>query len=297
METVTHINEVRTRVAAWRGQGERIALVPTMGNLHAGHAALVKEAQRIAARVVVSIFINPLQFGPNEDFGAYPRTMVDDQALLQRLGADLTFAPAVDEMYPRGQESAARVEVPKISDILCGQFRPGHFIGVATVVNQLFNIVQPDVALFGEKDFQQLAIIRRLVADLHLPLEIIGMPTLREPDGLAMSSRNRYLTTVERAAAPQLYALLQMARQEIELGKSYEDIMRTSFAKLTELGFKPDYFEIRDANTLASPTSKSTELVVLTAARLGRARLIDNIRVKKAAAENHPRFSQMNTDE
>ncbi|MBF0255331.1 MAG: pantoate--beta-alanine ligase, partial [Gammaproteobacteria bacterium] len=190
--------DLRGQIAQWRSQGQRIGFVPTMGNLHRGHLQLVRQAQERAERVVVSIFVNPLQFGANEDFASYPRTLEEDKALLQAEGVDLLFAPGVELIYPQGQQAHTQVHVPGISELLCGASRPGHFIGVATIVCKLFNLVQPDLALFGEKDFQQLLVIRRMVADLALPVEIIGIPTVREADGLAMSSRNRYLSPAGR---------------------------------------------------------------------------------------------------
>jgi len=282
MDTLTHTSEVRERIEAWRRAGERIAFVPTMGNLHAGHSSLVQAARERANRVVVSIFVNPLQFGPNEDFAAYPRTPEEDRRLLESLGVDLLFAPLAEEVYPRGMESTARVHVPGLEDILCGAFRPGHFMGVATVVAKLLNLVQPDLAVFGEKDYQQLMIIRRAVEDLCMPIQIVGVPTMREADGLAMSSRNRYLTNEQRAVAPRIFEALDAARREIEGGaRDYERIEREGLERLRSAGFRPDYFEIRDANTLDRPGEQSRDLVVLTAARIGRARLIDNVRARR----------------
>ena len=282
MQTVARPSELRALVAAWRRNGERIAFVPTMGNLHAGHGSLVGRASELADRVIVSIFVNPLQFGPNEDFAAYPRTPDEDRRVLESLQVDLLFAPEVADIYPRGQESTARVHVPMIEDILCGAFRPGHFMGVATVVTKLLNIVQPDVAVFGEKDYQQLLIIRRATLDLCMPIEIVGVPTTREPDGLAMSSRNRYLSAQERAAAPAIYAELERARAAIESGSNdFAMLARRGAEALQKAGFRPDYFEIRDAATLDEPSAESRELVVLTAARMGRARLIDNVRARR----------------
>ena len=283
MHSVARPSELRALVAAWRRNGERIAFVPTMGNLHAGHGSLVGRAAELAERVIVSIFVNPLQFGPNEDFAAYPCTPGDDRRVLDSLHVDLLFAPEVADIYPRGQESTARVHVPMLEDILCGAFRPGHFMGVATVVTKLLNIVQPDVAVFGEKDYQQLLIIRRAAIDLCMPVEIIGAPTTREPDGLAMSSRNRYLSAGERAVAPAIHTELERARVAIEAGeKDLAALERRGAEALRQAGFRPDYFEIRDAATLEEPSAQSRELVVLTAARIGRARLIDNVRAKKA---------------
>ena len=285
MQAVARPNELRAIVAEWRRAGERIAFVPTMGNLHAGHGSLVGRAAELAERVIVSIFVNPLQFGPNEDFAAYPRTPEEDRRVLEALHVDLLFAPEVDDIYPRGQESTARVHVPVIEDILCGAFRPGHFMGVATVVTKLLNIVQPDVAVFGEKDYQQLLIIRRAALDLCMPIEIVGVRTAREPDGLAMSSRNRYLSAEQRALAPAIYAELDRARVAIEAGdEDFAALERRGSEALRQAGFRPDYFEIRDAATLEAPGPQSRELVVLTAARIGRARLIDNVRARRSQA-------------
>jgi pantoate--beta-alanine ligase len=283
MQSVARPSELRAIVSAWRGAGERIAFVPTMGNLHAGHGSLVGRASELADRVIVSIFVNPLQFGPNEDFAAYPRTPDEDRRVLESLHVDLLFAPEVADIYPRGQESTARVHVPVIEDILCGAFRPGHFMGVATVVTKLLNIVQPDVAVFGEKDYQQLMIIRRAALDLCMPVEIVGVPTMREADGLAMSSRNRYLSARERAVAPTIHAELDRARSAIESGSTdFAAIAQRGSEALRQAGFRPDYFEIRDAATLQEPNAQSRDLVVLTAARIGRARLIDNVRAKRS---------------
>lgn len=283
MEILARPDELRDRVQQWRRKGERIALVPTMGNLHAGHGSLVARASTLAKHVIVSVFVNPLQFGPNEDFAAYPRTPEEDRRLLESLQVELLFKPDVADIYPRGQESSARVHVPGLEDILCGAFRPGHFMGVATVVTKLLNLVQPDLAVFGEKDYQQLMIIRRAVQDLCMPIEIVGVPTTREPDGLAMSSRNRYLTPQQRALAPRIYAELSRARAAIETGSTaFGDIEQSGFAALQKAGFKPDYFSVRDADTLEAPGPSSSELVVLTAARIGRARLIDNVRAKRS---------------
>ncbi len=212
MERIESLRDLRERVTAWRSAGARLAFVPTMGNLHAGHLTLVREARALADMVVASIFVNPLQFGAGEDLDAYPRTLEDDRRLLAGEGCDLLFTPRVDEVYPRGQAAQTRVEVPGLSDILCGARRPGHFVGVSTVVCKLFNMVQPNLALFGEKDFQQLLVIRRMVEDLAMPVEIVGVPTVRESDGLAMSSRNGYLTAEERARAPVLYRVLTGGR-------------------------------------------------------------------------------------
>jgi pantoate--beta-alanine ligase len=280
MDTVTTIAAVRERVRQWRASGARIAFVPTMGNLHPGHISLIDAARRGAARFVASIFVNPMQFGPNEDFAHYPRTAAKDAEMLRAAGCDLMFMPDAAEIYPEGPERATRVEVPELSRILCGKFRPGHFEGVATVVAKLFNIVEPDIAVFGEKDFQQLTIIRRLVADLCFPIEIVAAPTLREPDGLAMSSRNQYLTAAERKIAPQLFAALQGAVARLAPEKDFATIERAGIRELTAAGFQPEYFSILEAENLAVPHARSQDLVVLAAARLGKARLIDNLKMR-----------------
>lgn len=283
MLTVTHIADLRARLQAWRREGLRIGFVPTMGNLHDGHLSLIDEARRRADRIVSSVFVNPLQFGPNEDFDRYPRTPVEDASLLESAACDLLFLPTVDEMYPSGKDQATRVFVRDISDILCGAVRPGHFEGVATVVAKLFGIVQPDVAVFGEKDFQQFTILKRMTQDLSLPIEIVGAPTVRAADGLAMSSRNRYLGTQERAIAPRLHAALVAARSRVEAGDlDLSDIEDEGMAALLDAGMRPDYFTVRDARTLATPAVDARELVVLAAARLGKARLIDNLRATRA---------------
>ncbi len=280
MDTIVRSAELRRTVAQWRTSAERVAFVPTMGNLHQGHGDLVRRAAQLADRVVVSVFVNPMQFGPNEDFAAYPRTPDEDRRLLESLGAGVLFVPEVDEMYPRGQAVSTRVQVPGIDNILCGAFRPGHFTGVATIVTKLLNLVQPDVALFGEKDFQQLMIIRRAATDLCMPMDIVGVPTTRERDGLAMSSRNRYLSSAERQVAPQIFAALTVAREAIESGsQDFAALEQVGSDTLKQHGFRPDYFSIRDAATLGDPVS-GTETVVLTAARIGRARLIDNVRAQ-----------------
>ncbi len=279
MKVIARPDELRHLLAAWRREGQRIAVVPTMGNLHAGHAHLVKEARQRAERVVVTIFVNPLQFGPREDFDRYPRTPDEDRLLLESLAVDLLFSPAVADMYPRGKESSTLVDVPELSGTLCGQFRPGHFIGVATVVAKLLNLVDADAALFGEKDFQQLAIIRRMAEDLCMPTAIVGIPTIREADGLAMSSRNRYLTPGQRQIAPHLHAALSVAREDLLAGRSIAAVEAAGAASLVAAGFRPDYFTVRDAATLQAPVASTMDRVILVAAWLGRARLLDNVRV------------------
>ncbi len=280
MQTVDTRSALRDLVAQWRLSGETLAFVPTMGNLHAGHLTLLAKAREVADRVVASIFVNPLQFGPFEDYDQYPRTPDSDERMLTEMGVDLLFAPRVKEMYPLGREQGTKVEVPGISDILCGMQRPGHFVGVATVVAKLFNLVQPDYAIFGEKDFQQLVVIRRMTLDLCLPVKVLGAPTHREADGLAMSSRNQYLTPQERAVAPTLHQTISDVARDIREGRSdFADLCDWAAARLAESGFRPHYVEVRDADDLGKAHSDSEELVVLAAAQLGRARLIDNVRV------------------
>jgi pantoate--beta-alanine ligase len=280
--TTVALDELRARRAAFGAASERVAFVPTMGNLHDGHLELVRRGRALAPRVVVSIFVNPLQFGPGEDLASYPRTLARDVELLATAGADLLFAPSADAMYPRPVPEQTRVEVPGLSDILCGASRPGHFVGVATVVCKLFNMVRPDLALFGEKDFQQLAVIRRMVDDLCIPVEVVGVPTVREPDGLAMSSRNGYLTAEERERAPALYRALQAVAQAVEAGGSdLAALERAAAARIDAAGLRTDYVSVRRARDLALPGDADEDLVVLAAAYLGRARLIDNLRVRR----------------
>jgi pantoate--beta-alanine ligase len=281
MERIEDLSELRARTSDWRRAGDSIAFVPTMGNLHAGHLTLVAEARPRARRVVVSIFVNPLQFGPQEDLAAYPRTLEQDAALLENAGCDLLFAPGLGTMYPRGQDAQTRVEVPGLSGILCGTSRPGHFTGVATVVCKLFHMVQPDLALFGEKDYQQLLVIRRLVEDLAMPVEVVGVPTVREPDGLAMSSRNGYLSAEERARAPALHRTLQIAADALRTGRPAAEIEREASATLARAGMRPDYVAVRRAWDLEEPGEVDRDLVILAAAYLGRARLIDNLRLQR----------------
>lgn len=279
MEIVTTVDMLRARVQFWRRGNQRIAFVPTMGNLHAGHLRLVERARELAERVVVSGFVNPLQFGPDEDLDRYPRTLEADRKSLDNLGVDLFFVPGVEEMYPRGLELATRVQVPALGERLCGAFRPGHFDGVATVVAKLFNMVQPHTALFGRKDYQQLAIIRRMVADLDWPIDIEAVDTVREPDGLALSSRNQYLGEAERQLAPRLFQTLQQLAGRIRAGeRDYAVLGREGMEALSAAGFRPDYVEVLDADSLEAP-AEGRPLVVLAAAWLGQTRLIDNLSV------------------
>jgi pantoate--beta-alanine ligase len=278
MQTIASVAGLRQAVNAVRRSGKTIGFVPTMGNLHDGHLQLVEAAQRACDVVVVSIFVNPLQFGPNEDLDAYPRTMAADKQKLFAAGVHILFAPTVEEMYPRGLEPQTQVSVPGLSDILCGASRPGHFAGVATVVNKLFNMVQPDLAFFGKKDYQQLLVIQQMVADLCLPLTIVGVETTRDSDGLALSSRNGYLSAAERHVAPVLHRTLVEYRDAIASGfDNYRDLERFGAEDLRQAGFKPDYFSIRDAQTLAEVQPETEEIVLMAAARLGATRLIDNL--------------------
>ena len=280
MDVVTTVAGVRARVRSWRAAGLRIALVSTMGNLHAGHMSLLTAAAEHAERVIVSVFVNPLQFGPAEDFAAYPRTLDDDQRLLNEGRCDLLFAPSVEQLYPDGGTQPTLITVRGLSSELCGQFRPGHFDGVTTVVAKLFNIVTPDVAVFGEKDIQQFVLIRRMAIDLQMPVAVIGAPTVRAADGLALSSRNRFLSAQERRLAPAIHAALEAGARRLAAGeRDFLAIESAGWQMLAKAGLRPDYFAVRDARELQLPSSASREFVVLTAARLGKARLIDNLRL------------------
>ena len=282
MDTVTTIAAVREHVHRWRREGLRIAFVPTMGNLHPGHVSLIEAARRHGERFIASIFVNPMQFGPNEDFAHYPRTPRADERMLADAGCSLMFMPDVAEIYPNGAERATRVEVPGVSRMLEGEFRPGHMEGVSTVVAKLFHIVEPDVAVFGEKDFQQLTVIRRMVADLCMPVKIVGAPTMRDADGVAMSSRNQYLTAAERARAPEIYKALQATAARVRAGDvDFAGIERAGFHALESAGFQPDYFSVRQAHDLTPAAADAQEFVILTAARIGKARLIDNVQVRR----------------
>jgi pantoate--beta-alanine ligase len=270
--------ELDEQLDDWRQHDEHIALVPTMGNLHAGHLSLVSLAREHAERVVVSIFVNPTQFGEAEDFDQYPRTLERDTRRLKTSGADLIFVPDIETMYPFGLKDATTISVPRITENFCGASRPGHFDGVTSVVARLFALVQPDSAIFGQKDYQQQLVIRHMSLDLGLPVSIITGETVREDDGLAMSSRNQYLSEEERAIAPLLYDVISSVGSELQNGRrDFEKIEVESMTKLTEGGFEVDYFSIRRAQNLEIPDRDCDELVVLAAAQLGKARLIDNI--------------------
>ncbi|KFX03267.1 pantoate--beta-alanine ligase [Pectobacterium betavasculorum] len=271
---------LRREVRRWRQEGKRIALVPTMGNLHDGHMTLVDEARARADIVIVSVFVNPMQFERQDDLARYPRTLQEDCEKLNRRGADLVFAPSPDVIYPNGLESQTSVDVPGLSSMLEGASRPGHFRGVATIVSKLFNLVQPDLACFGEKDYQQLALIRQLVRDMGYDIDIVGVPIVRAKDGLALSSRNGYLSAEERQLAPQLYQLMMDLSAQLDNGDRQTDALLEQVAeKLREAGFTPDELFIRDADTLQPLSAASTRAVILMAAWLGKARLIDNHQV------------------
>jgi pantoate--beta-alanine ligase len=278
MITVETVAGLREQVARLRETRKRIAFVPTMGNLHAGHVHLMQEARQRAQAVVASVYVNPLQFGQNEDFDSYPRTPSHDKVALLSAGVDLLFRPAESEMYPRGKAVQTFVEVPGLSDDLCGAFRPGHFRGVTTAVNRLFNLVTPDVAVFGKKDYQQWLLIRLMTADLGLPVEIIGVDTVREPDGLALSSRNNYLSPEERKVAPRLYEALVRLRDRVQReGMHLAAAEENAVIDLQADGFRPDYVHVRRQSDLLLPAAGDRQLVVLAAAWLGRTRLIDNV--------------------
>ncbi len=281
MELVHALADLRAALAGWRGAGASVALVPTMGNLHEGHLRLVDRASEAGDRVVVSVFVNPTQFGPGEDFARYPRTLEADCAALRERAADLVFAPTVEEVYPEGSEEATHVEVPGLSDDLCGAFRPGHFRGVATVVTKFFNMVQPDVAVFGTKDYQQLLVIRRLVRDLRLAVSIEAVETVREADGLAMSSRNAYLSPEDRARAPLIHSTLHATAERLRAGeRDFAALQSAGLQRLRAAGMEPDYLAVRRASDLGEPTATDRDLVILAAARLSGARLIDNLPVR-----------------
>ena len=277
MLTTQTAADLRRHVSDWRRAGERVGFVPTMGNLHAGHYSLIDIARRRCDRVVASVFVNPTQFGPNEDYSRYPRTLERDREGLDQAGCDLLFAPTVETMYPFGAANTVKVHVPVVTEPLEGAFRPGHFDGVATVVARLFNLVQPDVAVFGRKDYQQLLTIRRLVADLSLPIEIVAGDTLREANGLAMSSRNQYLSDVERETAATIHRTLLRMRDSVAAGEPVDAVEAAANAALEAAGFRVDYAAIRRAEDLAPAGDARSGLVGLIAARLGTTRLIDNL--------------------
>lgn len=278
MQTFSTNESLQTTLFEARRAGQTIALVPTMGNLHEGHLDLVHKAHRLCDLVVVSIFVNPLQFGAGEDLDSYPRTLTADKEKLFAEGVDILYTPNVEEVYPEGMTAQTLVRVPGLSETLCGSSRPGHFDGVTTVVSKLFNIVQPDVAIFGEKDFQQLSIIQKMVRDLCMPVKVVGIPTARDEDGLAKSSRNSFLSEEQRNIAPVIHQTLVTCREAIACGfDNFLQLESHARMKLLQAGFEPDYFAIRDAHTLLTVTQDTEEIAILAAARLGSTRLIDNV--------------------
>ncbi|WP_394192392.1 pantoate--beta-alanine ligase [Pseudoalteromonas atlantica] len=280
MQSITEIKSLRSQIKAWRQVGLSVALVPTMGNLHQGHFSLVEKAKTMADKVVVSIFVNPMQFGEGEDLDNYPRTLNADKQGLAELGTDIVFTPSVETIYPNGLGAQSYVDVPNISMGYCGGSRPGHFKGVATVVTKLFNLVQPDFACFGEKDFQQLQVIKTMVRDLSIPVEVIGVATTREVSGLAMSSRNGYLSDLQKATAANLFKTLSYVAAQLKAGQNdFSALCQQAKQMLNDAGLKADYFEIAQRDTLKSATVKDEQLVILAAAYLGNVRLIDNLQV------------------
>lgn len=279
MQTLSTIKEVRSCVQQWRSKGESVAFVPTMGNLHAGHLSLMNKASEMANHVVVSIFVNPLQFNDAADYSNYPRTLEDDIVKLTASSVDMVFTPSESELYPKGREDTSLVTEPTLSSILEGEHRPGHFTGVTTVVSKFFNIVQPDFAVFGEKDYQQLHIIQKMVADLNMPIEIIAVATSREEDGLAMSSRNSRLDEQQRHTAAGIYSVMHELRRQLLAGaKNFSQLEKNAIQQLNALGFESEYVVIRSASTLLKAQDKDN-LIILLAARLGNTRLIDNLRI------------------
>lgn len=281
MQSITEIKSLRSQIKAWRQAGLSIALVPTMGNLHLGHFSLVEKAKMMADKVVVSIFVNPMQFGANEDLDNYPRTLDEDKRGLADLETDIVFTPSVETIYPNGLAAQSFVDVPDISLGYCGGSRPGHFRGVATVVTKLFNLVQPDYACFGEKDFQQLQVIKTMARDLSIPVEVIGVSTMREVSGLAMSSRNGYLSNEQKNSATALFKVLNNCAEQLKSGNTdFATLEETAKQSLQQAGLKPDYFSIAQRDTLKAATLDDNKFVILAAAYLGSVRLIDNLQVE-----------------
>jgi len=281
MKTVNNINELRQQINEWRQQGLKIAFVPTMGNLHQGHISLVDEAHKHADKIVASIFVNPMQFGANEDIDKYPRTLEADQEKLVAAGTDLLFTPTPQIIYPKGLDKQSFVEVPNVSEGYCGESRPGHFRGVATVVCKLFNLVQPDVACFGLKDYQQVQVIQTMVEDLSMPIEIVPVPTVREESGLALSSRNGYLSDEEKKIAPALYQNMQWLAESIQTSTDFIGLARQAAKYIDNAGMKTDYIHICHARTLQPASEDDKDLVILAAAHCGSARLIDNLQITR----------------
>jgi pantoate--beta-alanine ligase len=280
VKQIHSVDKLRKAIAEWREAGDTIALVPTMGNLHKGHMSLISLAAEYAEHVIVSIFVNPTQFGPNEDYTSYPRMPEVDSRKLARAGIDILFAPSVEEIYPHGLENSAQVLVPELSDQLCGASRPGHFLGVTSVVSRLFNICIPDVAVFGYKDYQQLVILRRMVEDLHIPVKLLAGETERDANGLALSSRNEKLDEVQRAAAAIIYQALDDAATALRTGQNdFVNVEKTAIETIAVAGLDPEYVAIRNAADLSMPQENSPRLAILAAAHLGGVRLIDNVLV------------------
>jgi pantoate--beta-alanine ligase len=279
MKIVSQINELRQQIKLWRQQGLTIAFVPTMGNLHVGHISLVDEAHKYADKIVASIFVNPMQFGANEDIATYPRTMASDQEKLVAAGTDLLFTPTPEIIYPKGLDKQSFVEVPNVSEGYCGESRPGHFRGVSTVVCKLFNLVQPDVACFGLKDYQQVQVIQTMVEDLSMGIKIIPVATIREESGLALSSRNGYLTEEELKIAPALAQNIQWLAKEITTNTDFIGLAKKAASFINNAGLTTDYIHICHARTLQPASEDDKELVILAAAHCGKARLIDNLQV------------------
>ena len=279
MHTINAIHELRRQITNWKRNKQTVAFVPTMGNLHQGHLSLVEKARSICDKVVVSIYVNPTQFGANEDLGRYPRTLVADQQQLQAQATDLLFLPSDAVMYAGGTKSATRVIVPELSEILCGKSRPVHFPGVTTIVNKLFNIVQPDVAVFGEKDFQQLFIVKKMVVDLLMPVEIVSSPTVRERNGLAMSSRNQYLSDAQRQHAALLYKILRELREMALKNRDFRQLESIGEENLISSGFDVEYVSFRSMETLSPAAQSDDKVILLVAAWLGKTRLIDNLQL------------------
>jgi len=278
MKTVENIDDLRRIVNEWRKQGLTVGFVPTMGNLHAGHISLVTEAHKHADKIVASIFINPMQFGENEDVDNYPRTMEADQQKLAAVNTDLLFTPTPEIIYPKGLDKQTYVEVPNVSEGYCGESRPGHFRGVSTVVCKLFNLVQPDVACFGLKDYQQVQVIETMVEDLSMPIKIVPVDTIREPSGLALSSRNGYLTKEELSIAPALHQNIQWLANELKTNSDFIGLAKVAASYIDNAGLKTDYIHVCHAKTLQPASEDDTEIVILAAAHCGKARLIDNLR-------------------
>ena len=280
MYQATSVTELHQYVQHWKDHGRSIAFIPTMGNLHAGHMSLIEKGQSLCDRSLCSIFVNPMQFGPNEDFNHYPRTLDSDLAQLEATGCDLVYLPTASELYPAGLDKITQVQVTDLTDHYEGAHRPGHFTGVATVVLKLFNIVKPDVSIFGKKDYQQYRVISKMVEDLNLDVQIIGQETTREASGLATSSRNQYLDVEQTRQAAMIYQLLRDSAQQINAGeRDYDGLQQRALVALNEAGFNTDYFAICNAETLLPATPADRDLVILVTAGLGATRLLDNIEI------------------